>query len=66
MQYDYLIVGAEMLGATFARLATDTGTSCLVIDKGSHIGENCYTEKIEGINAHNYGAHVFHTTDEAM
>jgi UDP-galactopyranose mutase len=66
MRYDYLIVGAGMFGATFARLATDVGTSCLVIDKRSHIGGNCYTGKIEGINVHKYGAQIFHTTDEAM
>lgn len=66
MRYDYRIVGAGMFGATFARLATDAGKSCLVIDKRSHIGGNCYTEKNEGINVHKYGAHIFHTNDEAV
>jgi UDP-galactopyranose mutase len=66
MAYDYLIVGAGMFGATFARLATDAGKSCLVIDKRQHIGGNCYTENIEGINVHKYGAHIFHTSEEAV
>jgi UDP-galactopyranose mutase len=66
MRYDYLIVGAGMFGATFARLAADAGRSCLVIDKRSHIGGNCHTETIEGINVHTYGAHIFHTNDEAV
>lgn len=62
--YDYLIVGSGLFGITFARLATDAGRSCLVIDKRSHIGGNCYTEKIEGINVHKYGAHIFHTSNK--
>lgn len=64
--YDYLIVGAGLFGATFARLATDSGKSCLVIDKRSHIGGNCYTENIEGINIHKYGPHIFHTNNEKV
>lgn len=64
--YDYLIVGAGLFGATFARLAADSGKSCLVIDKRSHIGGNCYTENIEGINVHKYGAHIFHTSNEKV
>lgn len=52
-----------MFGATFARLATDSGKSCLIIDKRKHIGGNCYTENIEGINVHKYGAHIFHTSN---
>jgi UDP-galactopyranose mutase len=61
--YDYLIVGCGMFGATFARLAADAGKSCLIIDKRDHIGGNCYTENIEGINVHKYGAHIFHTSN---
>jgi len=63
MKYDYLIVGCGLYGITFARLATDAGKSCLVIDKRSHIGGNCYTENIENINVHKYGAHIFHTSN---
>jgi len=63
MKYDYLIVGCGLFGITFARLAADAGKSCLIIDKRSHIGGNCYTEKIEGINVHKYGAHIFHTSN---
>jgi UDP-galactopyranose mutase len=63
MKYDYLVVGCGLYGITFARLATDVGKSCLVIDKRDHIGGNCYTENIEGINVHKYGAHIFHTNN---
>ena len=66
ISYDYLIVGCGLFGATFARLATDTGKRCLVIDRRSHIGGNCYTEKLEGINVHRYGAHIFHTSNKAV
>lgn len=66
MMYDYLIVGAGLFGITFARLARDSGRSCLVIDKRSHIGGNCYTEKIENINVHLYGAHIFHTSNKIV
>ena len=62
--YDYLIVGCGLFGITFARLATDAGKSCLIIDKRNHIGGNCYTENIEGINVHKYGAHIFHTSNK--
>jgi UDP-galactopyranose mutase len=64
--YDYLIVGCGLFGISFARLATDMGKSCLIIDKRSHIGGNCYTEKIEGINVHMYGAHIFHTSNKII
>lgn len=64
MKYDFLIVGAGMFGSTFARVATDAGYDCLVIDKRNHIGGNCYSEKINGINVHKYGPHIFHTNDE--
>ena len=62
--YNYLIVGAGLFGAVFARLAKDSGKSVLVIEKRNHIGGNVYTEKIEGINVHKYGAHIFHTNDK--
>ena len=64
--YDYLIVGAGLYGSVFARVMTDSGKKVLVIDKRSHIGGNCYTEQIEGINVHKYGAHIFHTNDEQV
>ena len=66
MKYDYLIVGCGLFGSTFARLATDAGRSCLIIDKRSHIAGNCYTENIEGINVHKYGAHIFHTSNKII
>lgn len=59
--YDYLVVGSGLYGSIFAREATDKGFKVLVIDKRDHIGGNIYTEKIEGINLHKYGAHIFHT-----
>lgn len=61
MKYDYLIVGAGLFGATFANLAKKANKKVLVIDKRNHIGGNVYTENIEGINVHKYGAHIFHT-----
>ena len=66
MKYDYLIVGAGLFGATFARLATDSGKRCLVIDKRPHIGGNVYCENVEGINVHRYGPHIFHTSDKRV
>lgn len=66
MKYDYLIVGAGLYGATFAHEAKSRGKQVLVIDKRSHIGGNVYTEKIEGINVHKYGAHIFHTNNEKV
>ena len=63
MKYDYLIVGAGLYGAVFAREAADRGKKCLVIDKRGHIAGNVYTEDIEGIHVHRYGAHIFHTND---
>lgn len=64
--YDYLIVGAGLFGSVFAREMTDCGRKCLVIDRRPHIGGNCYTENISGINVHRYGAHIFHTSDEEV
>ena len=66
MYYDYLIVGAGLFGAAFAREAVDAGKSVLVIDKRDHIGGNVYTESVEGINVHRYGAHIFHTNDRTV
>ena len=66
MKYDYLIVGAGLFGATFAQRATDAGKSVLVIDKRPHVGGNVYTEDVEGIAVHKYGAHIFHTNDRRV
>jgi UDP-galactopyranose mutase len=63
-EYDYLIVGAGLFGAVFAREATRRGKRCLVIDKREHTGGNIYNQTIEGINVHVYGAHIFHTNDK--
>ena len=63
MKYDYLIVGAGLFGATFAQQAKEAGKRVLVIDKRSHVGGNIYTEDVEGIQVHKYGAHIFHTND---
>lgn len=64
--YDYLIVGAGLFGSVFACEAVKKGKRCLVIDKRNHIGGNMYTEKIEDINVHKYGAHIFHTNDKQV
>jgi UDP-galactopyranose mutase len=64
--YDYLIVGAGLFGSVFAHEASKKGKKCLVIDKRSHIGGNIYTEKIEDINIHKYGAHIFHTNNKEI
>ncbi len=63
-KYDYLIVGAGLFGAVFAHEATAAGKKCLVLERRGHIGGNCYTEEIEGIQVHKYGAHIFHTSDK--
>ena len=65
-RYDYLIVGAGLFGSVFAYEATKRGKKCLVIDKRDHVGGNIYTEEIEGINVHKYGAHIFHTKDKKI
>lgn len=65
-QYDYLIVGSGLFGATFAYFAKSQGKKCLVIDKRSHLGGNVYCENIEGINVHKYGAHIFHTSNKEV
>ena len=64
--YDYLIVGSGLYGSIFAREATDKGYKCLVVDKREHVGGNVYTERVEGINVHKYGAHIFHTNNKRV
>ena len=64
MGYDYLVVGAGLFGAVFARQVKAAGKSVLVIDRRGHVGGNVYTEEIEGIQVHTYGAHIFHTNDK--
>lgn len=64
--YDYLIVGAGLFGSVFAYEATKKGKTCLVVDKRKHIGGNVYTENIENINVHKYGAHIFHTSNKMI
>lgn len=66
MKYDYLIVGAGPFGAVFAHEATKRGKRCLVIDKRNHVGGNMYCEKVEDINVHKYGAHIFHTSNKEV
>ncbi|MBO7551658.1 MAG: UDP-galactopyranose mutase [Fibrobacter sp.] len=65
-EFDYLIVGSGLFGATFAHQATKAGKRCLVIDKRAHLGGNVYCENIEGINVHKYGAHIFHTSNKKV
>ena len=64
--YDYLIVGAGLFGAVFAREAMNRGKTCLVVDKCDHIAGNIYTQEVEGIQVHVYGAHIFHTSNKAV
>lgn len=64
--YDYLVVGAGLYGAVFACEMTKRGKRCLVIDKRDHIGGNIYTEDVDGIQVHKYGAHIFHTSDKEV
>lgn len=64
--YDYLIVGAGLYGAVFAYKAQQQGKKCLVIDRRPHLGGNIYCEKMEGINVHKYGAHIFHTSNKTV
>ena len=64
--YDYVIVGAGLYGAVFAFEATKRGKKCLVLDRRQHVAGNIYTEEIEGIRVHRYGAHIFHTSDKTV
>lgn len=66
MYYDYLVVGAGLFGASFAQQAKIAGKTVLVIDRRNHIGGNVYTEDIEGIQVHKYGAHIFHTNNKVV
>lgn len=66
MKYDYLIVGAGLYGAVFAHEAAGKGKSCLVIDRRDHIAGNLYTRETEGIQVHEYGAHIFHTSEKRI
>ena len=66
MAYDYLIVGSGLFGATFAYFAHQQGKRCLVIDKSPQLGGNVYCKNIEGINVHQYGAHIFHTSNKQV
>lgn len=66
MYYDYLVVGAGLFGSVFAHEKTRQGYKCLVIDRRDHIGGNIYTKEIDGIQVHQYGAHIFHTSDKAI
>lgn len=65
-KFDYLIVGSGLFGATFAYFARKQGKRCLVIEKRPHLGGNLYCEKVEGINVHKYGAHIFHTSNRKV
>jgi len=64
--YDYLIVGSGLYGAVCAHELTNKGYRCLVVEKRSHLGGNIFTEEIEGIQVHKYGAHIFHTSNEEV
>ena len=66
MNYNYLIVGSGLYGATIAQQAKKAGKSVLVIDKRPNVGGNIYTEKVEGINVHKYGAHRYGTMSQAL
>lgn len=65
-EYDYLIVGSGLFGSVFAHEAGKRGKKCMLIDKRTHVGGNVYCENIEGINVHQYGAHIFHTSDKKI
>ncbi|MBR6366592.1 MAG: UDP-galactopyranose mutase [Lachnospiraceae bacterium] len=66
MMYDYLIVGAGLYGAVFAHEAAKSGKKCLIVEKRSHIAGNIFTEDVDGIHVHRYGAHIFHTSNEEV
>ena len=66
MKYDFLIVGSGLYGAIFAHQLMKQGKTCLVIDKRDHIGGNIYCEKVEDINVHKYGPHIFHTSNKKV
>lgn len=66
MRYDYLIIGAGLYGATFARQMADAGRNCLVVDRRKNVAGNAYTERVSGVMVHRYGPHIFHTNDEQV
>lgn len=66
MKYDYLVVGSGLFGAVFTQKAVENGKTCLVIERRPHIGGNCYTEVVEGIDVHKYGAHIFRTSNVSI
>ncbi len=66
MAYDFVVIGSGMFGATFARAAADKGKKVLVVEKRDHIGGNCHTEEVDGVQVHSYGPHVFHTDDREL
>lgn len=66
MQYDFLLVGAGLFNAIFAHEAAKDGKKCLVVEKRGHIGGNLYCERVEGIDIHRYGAHIFHTAKQSI
>lgn len=66
MKYDWLVVGAGLYGAVFAQKLRKIGKSALVVERRNHIGGNCYTERVEGINVHKYGAHIFRTSSKEI
>ena len=66
MKYDYLIVGAGLFGSIFAHEAKKAGKKVVVIDRRNHVGGNIYTKEVEGIRVHQYGAHIFHTSDKEV
>ena len=65
-KYDFLIVGAGLYGAVIAQQAAEKNKKCLIVERRAHIGGNCFTEKVEGIDVHRYGAHIFHTSNKSV
>ena len=65
-QYDYIIVGSGLFGATFNYLAKAAGKTCLIVERRNHIGGNLYSPIVDGIPIHQYGAHIFHTHDKSI
>ena len=66
MEYDYLVVGSGLYGSVFARQKAEQGARVLIIEKRNHIAGNAFTEKINGIDVHRYGAHIFHTSNREV
>ena len=64
--FDYLIVGTGLFGSVFAHEAKKAGKKCLMVEKRDHIGGNIYTKEVEGIQVHQYGAHIFHTSNKRV